>query len=124
MKRKSIILAALIGASAPTVGHAADSAALAFIDLNRTDSGIEIAGRVLALTSVQVKGEMTISRKGSAVSVSTRQGSDLTLAAGQSADVARVNVSFQPGDAIDVTVVLSQDGKIISQTTLTTKSHQ
>jgi hypothetical protein len=124
MKRKSIILVALVGASFPAVGRAADPAALAFINLQHTDSGIEIVGRAFAVTDVHLKGEMTISRNGGAGSVSTRQGGDLILGAGQSGDFARTNVSFQAGDAIEVTVVLSQDGKVISQATLATESHQ
>lgn len=113
-------LAAFLGVLASGPGHSAESAAFAFIDLRYTDNGIEVLGKALAVADIQVKGEMTISRKGASGSVSTRQGSDLSIAAGKSAEIARVNVSYQAGDQIEVKVILSRDGKIIAQSSLST----
>lgn len=118
MKRGSIALAALIGILALAPSRAAEPAALAFIDLNYAENGIEVLGKALAITDVHVKGKMTISRKGAAGSVSTSQGADLAIAAGESAEVARVNVSYHAGDRIEVTIVLSQDGKIIARSSV------
>lgn len=119
VNRKSAILAAVLGVSSPVLGHAAESSALAFIDLRYTPGGIEVAGKALAVSDIQLTGEMTISRKGAGGSVSTRQGSELTMAAGESAEIARVNVSYQAGDQIEVRVVLSQDGAVVAESTLT-----
>jgi hypothetical protein len=113
-------MAALLGVLASGPGYSAEPAALAFIDLRYTDNGIEVLGKALAIADIQVKGEMTISRKGAAGSVSTRQGSDLSMTKGQSAEIARVNVSYQAGDQIEVKVVLSQNGNILAQSSLKT----
>jgi hypothetical protein len=112
----------ILGAIAVAPGRSAEPAALAFIDLRYTDDGIEVLGKALAVTDIQLKGEMTVSRKGASGSVSTRQGSDLLMTKGQSAEIARVNVSYQAGDRIDVKVVLSQDGNIVAQSSITTGS--
>lgn len=120
MKRGSVIMAVLVGVLASGPSDAAEPAVLAFIDLNYTDNGIEVLGKALAVSDVHVKGKMTISRKGASGTVSTSQGSGLTIAAGKSAEIARVNVSYHAGDRIEVIVVLSQDGKIIAESSLST----
>ena len=66
-------------------------------------------------------GELVISRKGQAGTVSSQQGGTFEIGAGQVTDVARVSVSYSDGDRLDVTLTLSRDGNIISRSTLSTE---
>lgn len=94
--------------------------ALALVDVDIREQGIEVVGTAVAITSGEYQGEMIIDRKGRSGSVSTRQSRDIALSAGERADIARVGVSFQPGDKVTVTVVLRRDGSLISQAILST----
>jgi hypothetical protein len=94
--------------------------ALALVDVDIREQGIEVVGTAVAITSGEYQGEMIIDRKGRSGSVSTRQSRDIALSAGERADIARVGVSFQPGDKVTVTVVLRRDGSLISQAVLST----
>lgn len=99
--------------------HAGEQVALAVIDVARTADGIEIVGRAVGLADGPVSGLMTISRTGQSGSVSTSQGGEIDMKAGQAADIARVGVSFQPGDRLEVVLALSQGANVIARTTLT-----
>lgn len=94
------------------------STALALISVEAHDGNIQLIGSALALEASAFSGEMVIDRRGDAGSVSTRQARDFNLAAGEKADIARVGVSYRPGDRLDVTVTLTHNGAIISQTRL------
>jgi hypothetical protein len=99
-------------------------AALPVIDLQQTDGGVEIVGRITALKAGAFDGEMTIQRRGASGSVSTRQASSVELAVGQSAEIARVSVSHSPGDALHVELILSRDGIAIARAEFTTSPDQ
>ncbi len=94
------------------------SGALALISVNAGEDGIEVVGTALAIEAGAFKGEMVVDRKGSSGTVSTRQSRDVTLAAGDQADIARVGVSYRAGDQLTVTVTLTRDGALVSEATL------
>ena len=118
MRSKSLVLSAAIGLAMLTAAHAAPGAALAIISVNHTADGLQIVGQALGLADATVSGEMTISRKGKAGSVTTKQGGQVEVTKGRKADIARVGVSFKLGDMLDVRLVLKQDGAVISETAL------
>lgn len=120
MRSRKIALAALAGLAMSGSAAAGSGAALAIIDVLKTESGIEIVGKALAMSDAHISGEMVISRKGASGSVSTRQGSDFDLTSGQSVDIARVGVSYVGGDLLEITLTLRQDGVVIAESVLTT----
>lgn len=112
-----LLLGGLVSAQSsetPPVG------ALALIGIEQRENGIEIVGSALSLSEAELTGEMEISRRGSSGSVTTRQGGTLSLSAGETGDVARVGISFQPGDHLTVTMTLKQNGNIISEASIST----
>jgi hypothetical protein len=101
--------------------HAGENdGALAVISVNPQDSGIEVVGSVLAIDAGLYRGELIIDRQGASGKVSTRQAREVTLAAGATADIARVGISYNSGDDLTVTVKLTRDGAVISRATLST----
>lgn len=120
MRSRKIALAALAGLAMSGPAAAGSGAALAIIDVLKTENGIEIVGKALAMSDARISGEMVISRKGASGSVSTRQGSDFDLTSGQSVDIARVGVSYVGGDLLEITLTLRQDGVVIAESVLTT----
>lgn len=94
--------------------------ALALISVNAGADDLEVIGTALAIEAGDFTGEMVIDRKGASGTVSTRQSRDVTLGAGDQADIARVAVSYRTGDELTVTVRLTRDGALISQATLST----
>jgi hypothetical protein len=120
LRGKSFVLSAAAGLAMLTAAHAAPGAALAVINVDHTADGLRIVGQALGLADATVSGEMTISRKGKAGSVTTKQGGQVEVAKGRKADIAHVDVSFKLGDVLDVRLVLKQDGAVISETTLKT----
>lgn len=97
--------------------------ALALVVVEPSESGLEIVGRALAIVTGTVSGEMVIDRRGASGTVSTRQGREIELKAGQTGDIARVGVSFEPGDVLDVSVILSKNGNEIARSSLTTSGN-
>jgi hypothetical protein len=122
--RKLSVLAAglcMVGGILSEPSHASDeSSALALIGVDMRDDGIEVVGTALAAEAGAFKGEMVIDRRGASGSVSTRQSRDVVLAAGEQADIARVAVSYRPGDRLSVTLTLTRDGAVVSKATLST----
>lgn len=119
VRRPGIALVAL-AALCPLPAAGADQAALAVIDVVGTPGGIEVVGRAVALTDAKLSGRMSISRQGASGTVSTSQGSELDISAGESADIARVGISFQAGDRLEVTLVLTREGEVVSEAVLRT----
>jgi hypothetical protein len=121
VRRKSFALSAALtlGLLSGTAG-AAPGAALAIITLSHTDDGLQIVGQALGLADATISGEMTISRKGKAGSVTTKQGGKVEIATGKKVDIAKVGVSYTTGDSLEIRLVLTQDGKIIAESKLST----
>lgn len=121
--KMSLLAACLSGAGAlPEPSHAGDEGvALALIGVESRADGIEIVGSALAVEAGAFQGEMVIDRQGASGSVSTRQARDFVLAAGERSDIARVGVSYRPGERLRVTVTLRRDGGTVSEATLSTE---
>lgn len=100
--------------------EAAESAAFAVIDVAGGGDHIEIVGKAVAAADVTVSGTLSINRRGSGGTVSSSQSGRVTIKAGETASIARVGVSFRPGDNLAVRLVLTLDGETISQATLET----
>jgi len=97
-----------------------ESAALALIGVNARDGSIEVVGGALAVEAGTFLGEMAVDRQGATGTVSSRQSREVTLATGEEADIARVGVSYTPGDRLTVTVILKREGIVVSQASLST----
>lgn len=122
-RKLSLLAAGLIlsGATMSEFAHAGEqSVALALIGVNARDGGIEVVGGALAVEAGAFLGEMVIDRQGASGTVSTRQSREVILATGEQADIARVGVSYRPGDRLTVTVILRRDGVVVSEATLLT----
>lgn len=121
MGKKTLLASAAIGLAAISSAGATDQAgsALAVIDVRNGANGIEVVGRALAITDAKLSGTMVLHREGPSGSVTSSQGSDVELAAGQSADIARVNVNFEDGSRLDIKLTLKQGDVVIAESTLT-----
>jgi hypothetical protein len=120
VKGRSLLWSSLVGLAAIAPVPAMAGSAIAVISVTPTKDGIQIVGQALAMVDAKISGELSISRKGQAGSVTTKQGGELSIQAGRTGDVARVGVSYQKGDLLDVVLILKQDGVVISETTLKT----
>lgn len=120
MKSMSLVLSSAIGMAvlAPMAAHA--GSAIAIIHVDTTKDGIRVVGQALALADAKISGELSVSRKGASGAVTSRQGGELDIAAGQTADLAQIGVSYNKGDLLEVRLVLSERGSIVSVTTLKT----
>ncbi|WP_164871808.1 curli-like amyloid fiber formation chaperone CsgH [Solirhodobacter olei] len=94
-------------------------AAVASIGVSRSSSGLLLRGGVLALTSGTYKAQMDIDRTGAGGTMKTRQQGVLVLKAGQSGTIATVGVSFHPGDALDIRLVVESGDHNVSQARVT-----
>jgi hypothetical protein len=92
------------------------SAAAATIDVTRSAGGILVSGGALALTDGAFKALMTIDKAGKSGSMKTTQGGDLALKAGESGEIARVGLSYEPGDTLEITLDVSAGGQTVSRT--------
>jgi hypothetical protein len=117
--KKSLLASAAIGLAAISTAGAASQSALAVIDVKNGANGIEVVGRAIAITDAKLSGTMVLHREGPSGSVTSSQGSDVDLAAGQSADIARVNVNFEDGSRLDIKLTLKQGDVVIAESTLT-----
>ena len=81
--------------------------------LTRTD-GLTLVGRAQALTDADGAARMVVTKKGASGRVSTTQGGDFALSAGDSADVARVGLSMAPGDQVVVELSLTSGDRVLS----------
>lgn len=110
------------GAINPVAGACQELAGTALamvqIEAHGTD-GIIVLGEVIALVDVAVRAEMKVVRRGRSGNLVTSQSNDLEVAAGDRATVARLNLSFAPGDSLTVSVNLSHNGTVISTAAVT-----
>ena len=81
--------------------------------LTRTD-GLTLVGRAQALTDADGEARMVVTKKGASGRVSTTQGGDFALSAGDSADVAHVGLSMAPGDQVVVELSLTSGDRVLS----------
>lgn len=124
-KRVSRTSAALLLAGGMVIAAWADPAsaadALPLISLNPGDGGIEIVASVVAVEAGTVTGDLTIDRRGSSGTVTTRQSRELVLDRGETGQIARTGISFGAEDFLEIRLALSKDGKVIAETLVSTK---
>ena len=116
----AVLAGMTLGASAQ---NSASGSVLAEIDIVPREGGLDIIGRAIALESGVVRGQMKIERHGAGGNVNTQQGREMALKAGEAADIARVGVSFQPGDQLEITVTLWRDDKAVAVATVSTPAN-
>lgn len=85
------------------------------IDISSSASGLTIVGRVLALTDGTFDATLTLDKNGASGSMKTRQGGRLDLSAGKDGSVAKIGISYQPGDTVDVKLEVTVDGKPVAR---------
>lgn len=120
MKGMSLVLSSVLGMAAMAPMPADAGSAIAIIHVAATKDGIRVVGQALALADAKISGELSVSRKGASGSVTSRQGGELAITAGQTADLAQIGVSYSKGDLLEVRLVLTEGGSIVSVTTLKT----
>lgn len=92
--------------------------AAAVIDVEKSDNGVQLVARIVAIKSGQYAGQLTISSKGPSGTTSTKQGGMLNLEAGDSGDIATVGISFQSGQTINAQFTLSNNKGEVATATL------
>lgn len=124
-KRVSRTSAALLLAGGMVIAARANPAsaadALPLISLNPGDGGIEIVASVVAVEAGTVTGDLTIDRRGSSGTVTTRQSRELALDRGETGQIARTGISFGADDFLEIRLALSKGGKVIAETVVSTK---
>jgi hypothetical protein len=124
-KRVSRTRAALLLAGGMVIAARANPAsaadALPLISLNPGDGGIEIVASVVAVEAGTVTGDLTIDRRGSSGTVTTRQSRELALDRGETGQIARTGISFGADDFLEIRLALSKGGKVIAETVVSTK---
>ncbi|MEE2951285.1 MAG: curli-like amyloid fiber formation chaperone CsgH [Pseudomonadota bacterium] len=79
-----------------------------------TDGGLQVTGRVLAVSSGAGSAKMSIEKNGPSGRTSTTQGGSFDLEKGEHRDIATVGLSFSPGDKLSIELVLTADGQTLS----------
>lgn len=114
--------AAVMTASTSAMAQEASTspAAIGWLSVEPSSSGVLIVGHVLGLAKGEVKATMTISRSGKSGSTRTSQSNDVSLEPGKTAALSRTGLSFAPGDRLDVELTLSSNGRTISKSRVET----
>lgn len=99
---------------APAAAHA--GAAVGAIVIEPGGDNLTITGRAVAVSDGHYDVDMNVRKSGKTGTTTTTQSGAFDLAAGESADVAKLGVSFAPGDDVVVELKVSEAGKVIWQT--------
>ena len=109
-------LAAAAGGAAPArAASEAPHSAVASIDVTKTDAGLLVKGKVLALEAGHFEATMKIAKSGKSGSMNTTQGGKLDLGAGETGTVAQVGLSFTVGDKLDIVLDVMGGGAVVSE---------
>lgn len=103
---------------APVAALGEDDRVTASVAVTSSDETVTIIGKATASEAGSYRGQMIISKIGQSGRANTTQGGSLELAAGETADIARVGLSMQPGDRIEVSVNVL-DGETVLATAVT-----
>ena len=113
----ALLATAGAGATEATSDHR-QPVAVADISITRTDDGLVVDGKVLALVAGRYEAILSINKGGKSGSAKTSQASRLDLAAGQTGTVAQTGLSFAPGDTLAVSLDVTSGGVVVSNSTL------
>ena len=113
---RRLLTAALMCTS--TAAYADGERALALLSAEPTDSGVTLIAKVSALTSGQFDARMVVSKDGSAGSANTAQSGSYELSAGDTATVARLGLSLDPADRLEVKFTVKSAGATVATSSL------
>lgn len=108
---------AVSGLSPAQAGDAQRGGAVGVIDLEPGENTITVTGRVVALVEGHYDAAMSVKRSGKSGNTNSTQKGAFDLAPGESADVARMGISYAPGDDLSVGLTISRNGVAIWRTT-------
>lgn len=112
----SALLAASFFTATPVAAVSLETAAaVATITVGRTDAGLSVTGGALALLAGDYEATMSIDRRGKSGTMKTKQAGKMSLVAGENGNIAKVGLSYQPGDKVDIHLDVSAGGKAVSQ---------
>ncbi|SMC93336.1 hypothetical protein SAMN06297251_11338 [Fulvimarina manganoxydans] len=114
-----LALALLVGGAGSSSAQTRDASAAASIAVSPRDDGLTLIGKAHALTNAEGQARMIVTKTGLSGRVSTTQGGEFALAAGESADVATVGLSTSPGDRLTVDLTLTSGERVLSTSRLT-----
>jgi hypothetical protein len=95
-------------------------AALGWLSVEPSASGVLIVGHVLGLTAGDVNATMTIARSGKSGTTRTSQSNRVSLKPGTAETLSRTALSFAPGDHLSVELKLAHEGRTISTSRIET----
>lgn len=98
---------------------AESAAAVILLATEPAPQGIVIVSRVHALADGEFTAEVRVERRAGAGQISMAQSRSLRLAAGETGDIARSQLSFGSGDLLDVNATVMAAGQVISRSRLT-----
>jgi hypothetical protein len=84
--------------------------AIASISVDRTETGVKLTGRALALSKCTLDARMTIDRSGPNGRASTTTGGTFALQKDESVDVGVADISMTAGDRLSAKLTLTSGG--------------
>jgi hypothetical protein len=112
----SALLAAPLFMAAPVAAASLKTAAaVATITVGRTDAGLLVTGSALALSAGDYEATMSIDKRGKSGTMKTKQAGKMSLAAGESGNIAKIGLSYEPGDKVDIRLDVTAGGNAVSQ---------
>lgn len=110
-----LALAGLATAGLGTAALAQDAPAEGRISIETRGGTIFVEGSATAFGAGTYDVALDIVKTGKSGRAATRQGSALTLAAGETRSVGRMGFNLMPGDELSVAIEVSRDGQIVSR---------
>jgi uncharacterized phage protein gp47/JayE len=111
--RSMLLAAAAVGLSAPAVSQ--DRAAEGSVSIEAIDGSVVVTGSATAVTAGTYDVALSVIKEGASGRAATRQGNAVSLAAGETQAVGRMGFNLQRGDALSVTIEVSQNGIVVSR---------
>lgn len=111
----ALLIAPLFMASPVAAASPETAVAIATITVGHTDAGLTVTGGALALAAGDYEASMSIDKHGKSGTMKTKQAGKMSLGAGQSGSIAKVGLSYEPGDHVDIYLDVTSGGKAVSQ---------
>lgn len=102
--------------TAPLPAMADGMLILPHLDVQAADGMVSIVGRASTDAAGTFMASLSLRRDGPSGSMRTQQGTSQTLAAGETATIARLSTSLRPGDHLDVEITIVVDGLTVGST--------
>jgi hypothetical protein len=111
----ALLVASFLTASPVPAGSLETATAVATITVGRSDAGLSVTGGALALSAGDYDAVMSIDKHGKSGTMKTKQAGKMSLGAGQSGSIAKVSLSYEAGDKVDIRLDVTAGGKAVSQ---------